>query len=392
MRTKVSFLLIAGVFALLLSGCSSTESGNAFIETLGNDTLSVESFSVTADGYHGELLQRMPVTTVATYDAILNSDGSVTSMHIKWNTPPENPGGPKPLMYNISISDTTARAHLSGTMRGKSVDTTIEFTVPAGTVPGLGRFAPSVSTFNQIIRQAHLNNTKQSYSTHILSPGSKRLVAATLHHLGGDTLGLDMYGETFLATVNSQNTIDWASAMETTVKTITKPEPGTNISQLAAMFARRDAAGKGEPVASPLDSAKATVNGAHLKIVYCRPSMRGRQVWGKLVPWNVVWRTGANAATAFTTDKNIVIGNTKIPAGAYTIYSVYTPTSAKLIINSQTGQWGTVYHQDRDFARIDMQKTDVESHEKFTIAFDQSSSVTYLRLIWATSEYSVPIK
>lgn len=390
MKTQIC-IIIAGFFLAFLSGCSSVSTENVMIERLGNDTLSVESYSMGPDEFHGQLLTRMPVTQVATYDANLNDDGSITNMHVNWKTPSENPKGPKQRFYTISISDSTAQVRLRGDWRGKNIDTTYSVTVPQGTVPGLGGFAPTAITFNQIIRQANLKNSNSSYSTHIISPGSKRLVPVTLNKLGGDTLSLKMHGETYLATVNAKNIIKWYSGRETTVRTDMKPAPGASFSNMASMFAKRDANGNGMPIASPLDSAKAVINGAHLKIIYSRPSKRGRVIWGKLVPWNTVWRTGANAATSFTTDKDIMIGNTKVPAGSYTLYSVYTPTSAQLIINSQTGQWGTVYNQNRDFARIPMQKTTVEPHEKFTISFDSTGGQHQLNLTWDTFDYHVPV-
>lgn len=392
MKTQLCFLFIGGMMLSVLSGCSSVSSENVYIERLGTDTLSAETYTMGPDEFHGQLMNRMPVTQVVTYDANLNDDGSITNMHVNWKTPSENPKGPKPRFYTISINDTTAQVSLRGDWRGKNIDTTYQMTVPSGSVPGLGGFAPTAVIFNQIIRQANLKSSNQSYSTHIISPGSKRLVPVALRRLGGDTLALKMHGETYLATVNAKKIINWYSGRETTVRTNMKPAPGANFSQMASMFAARDARGNGMPIASPLDSAKTVINGAHLKIVYSRPSKRGRVIWGKLVPWNMVWRTGANAATSFSTDKDIMIGDTKIPAGSYTLYSIYTPTSAKLIVNSQTGQWGTVYNQDRDFARIPMEKTTVEPHEMFTISFDTVGNKHELNLVWDTSAYHVAIQ
>jgi len=76
----------------------------------------------------------------------------------------------------------------------------------------------------------------------------------------------------------------------------------------------------GQPILSPRDTTRATIGSAHLLVDYGRPSKRGRQVIGKLIPYDDWWRTGANAATTFVTDKDLVFGSTTVPAGTYTLY------------------------------------------------------------------------
>jgi hypothetical protein len=114
-------------------------------------------------------------------------------------------------------------------------------------------------------------------------------------------------------------------------------------------------------------------------------------IFGELVPWNEVWRTGANAATVFSTDKDLVIGGTAVPAGKYTLWTLPTPTGAKLIINSETGQWGTDYHSDKDFARVDLTSRQISpSVEQFVIGVDPQGTGGLLRFAWDNREYSVP--
>lgn len=355
--------------------------------------MSVETFSRSNNGYAGKLLIRMPATQIATFKAGLNQSGLVSMMNIEWRTPSSNPSGPKPRTYSVTIKDdTTATVHMTGVWRGKNIDTTYQTSVPEGAVPGFGKEPPALATFSQIIHQANLKNNSSSYPVNILIPGSKRQFKTTLTHLGGDTLALRMFGYSYLATVNGKNNISWYSAQKTTVKTVTKPASNINLEQVASRFAKLDAQGRGMPIASPLDSAVATLDGAHLKIIYSRPSMRGRKIWGSLVPYDTVWRTGANAATQFSTDKDLMIGDTKVPAGTYTLYSIYTPDSGKLIINSQTGQWGTVYKKARDFARIPMEKSKTEPQEEFKISIDTSNGKGYIRLAWDTTQFQVPVK
>ena len=396
MKSRLYVFITALSFIAFLSGCSVQKMSHphSYVEKLGDDTLSVETFSRDARGYEGQLMQRMPATQVASYKADLNNKGMVTHMKITWKTPDDNPKGPKPRTWEVTIKNNVATIHMSGVWRGKQIDTTFTKNVPAGTIPAVGKYPPAVSTFSQVMHQADKNGDGSEYSTSVLYAGWNRLIPTKIHHVSEDTLSMkEMDGFWYTATVNKQGVINWYSAKNTTVRTITNLENNIHISELASMFAKRDAEGRGMPIASPLDSSKITIDGAHLKVVYSRPSVRGRKIWGGLVPYNKEWRTGANAATMFYTSKKLEIGKIMVPAGIYTLYSIYTPDSAKLIINSQTGQWGTVYHESRDFARIPMEKKELaKTQEKFLISFKPSGKGGYIILSWNKTEYRVPFK
>jgi len=143
-------------------------------------------------------------------------------------------------------------------------------------------------------------------------------------------------------------------------------------------------------ILSPRDTTRATIGSAHILVDYGRPSKRGREIWGGLVPWDKWWRTGANAATTFVTDKPLAFGATVVPAGTYTLYSVPKKTGNwLLVINKQTKQWGTEYHEDQDLARIPMNTSSVPtSIEKFAINVVPQGSGGAIQLVWDTVEAS----
>jgi Protein of unknown function (DUF2911) len=145
---------------------------------------------------------------------------------------------------------------------------------------------------------------------------------------------------------------------------------------------------------SPADKAEVTLNGKKITIEYSRPSMRGRKILGGLVPYGQVWRTGANEATSLTTAADLLIGDAKVPAGKYTLYTLPGEDSWKLIINKQTGQWGTEYEQSQDLARVTMQKTKTDGPvEQFKISFDKKSDSTALLVMeWEDTRVTVPVK
>lgn len=125
---------------------------------------------------------------------------------------------------------------------------------------------------------------------------------------------------------------------------------------------------------------------------YSSPRMKGRQIFGGLVPYNEVWRTGANEATTLVTQDNLVAPKgTDIPAGAYTIFTVPTQDSWTLIINKHTGEWGIPYHyESEELARIPMTVTKLSSPvENFTISFDQSGRGCTMHISWENTQASV---
>ncbi len=145
---------------------------------------------------------------------------------------------------------------------------------------------------------------------------------------------------------------------------------------------------------SPPGTAEVTLKGKKVTVDYSRPSMKGRKVVGGLVPYGKVWRTGANEATTLTTEADLNIGGTNVPAGKYTLYTLPSEGTWKLIINKQTGQWGTVYDESQDLARVDLKKSSLDKPvEQFTISFNKKNDSTAdLVLQWETTQLSVPVK
>lgn len=148
------------------------------------------------------------------------------------------------------------------------------------------------------------------------------------------------------------------------------------------------------PVLSPAAEASVTLDGKSITVYYCAPSARGRKIMGALVPYGKEWRTGANTSTTLKTDTALMIGGYKVAAGTYTLYSLPSATEWKLIINKQVGQWGTVYKESEDLARIPMMKGPAPSSpvETFKIYFDHThGNHTQLHLAWEDTDVFVPV-
>jgi len=135
-------------------------------------------------------------------------------------------------------------------------------------------------------------------------------------------------------------------------------------------------------------------DGKKITIDYSRPSAKGRKIMGGLVPYGAVWRTGANEATLLKTDTDLMIGGTAVPAGSYTLWTLPSENSWKLIINKQTGQWGTNYDPSQDLARVDMNVSSLQQPvEQFTISFEQKGSdAAQLNLQWEKTQASIEVR
>ena len=144
---------------------------------------------------------------------------------------------------------------------------------------------------------------------------------------------------------------------------------------------------------SPPATAIVTLEGKTLTIKYNTPQMRGREIFGGLVPYGQVWRTGANPATTLITPVSLHIGNLLVPAGTYTIYTLPERDKWMLIVNKQIGQWGTEYKPEMDLGRVPMKSHDLAGpQEVMSLSFDdikKDSAEFHVR--WATTDESVKI-
>jgi hypothetical protein len=145
---------------------------------------------------------------------------------------------------------------------------------------------------------------------------------------------------------------------------------------------------------SPHESTEVTLKGKKITIDYGRPFLKGRKVGQELAPYGKVWRTGADEATALNTEIDLNIGGVKVPAGQYTLYTLPSEGTWKLIINKQTGQWGTKYDESQDLGRVDMTKSALpEPKEQFTISFEKKSeNIANLNLDWENTRVSVVVR
>ena len=159
--------------------------------------------------------------------------------------------------------------------------------------------------------------------------------------------------------------------------------------QMGGMEAPQD----GKPLLSPAAVATVTLAGSNITIHYNAPSMRGREIFGGLVPYDKVWRTGANPATTLITPVDLHIGRLLVPAGTYTIYTLPSKDHWLLIVNKHTGQWGTEYYPAEDLGRVELKHHTLDTpQEVMSISFDDiKKDSAELHIRWATKDESVKV-
>jgi hypothetical protein len=145
---------------------------------------------------------------------------------------------------------------------------------------------------------------------------------------------------------------------------------------------------------SPVEKVTAAVGDLEVSITYCRPYKKDRVIFGELVPYGEVWRTGANEATVFTTNQDVLFGEQSVAAGSYALFSIPEEDGWTLILNNTVDQWGAFdYDEKKDAARVHVPSETVEnSLEQFTITGSEKDDGILLTLQWDATKVSVPVR
>ncbi|HYL68046.1 MAG TPA: DUF2911 domain-containing protein [Candidatus Limnocylindria bacterium] len=161
-------------------------------------------------------------------------------------------------------------------------------------------------------------------------------------------------------------------------------------SLVASTLAQQDKSKRPSP---PASASCKFADGKSITVQYSSPRMKGRKIFGELIPYGKVWRAGANEATTFVPNRDVTVGGKAVPAGSYTIFTIPDEDKWTLIISKKTGEWGEPYPGEADdFARVDMKVSKLGAPvEKFTITFDQAGGMCTMHLDWETTRASIVI-
>src|SRR2546421_793432 len=373
MRTAALVILSLAIPSIL-----AAQSGQ-FIVRLGTDTLAIEQYPRPPDRLEGEQVLRSPRTVHRLYSATFGPGGAIARFELVTHNVSGAPGP----------AETRATAEFTGDSAVVTVprrDSTVTLRVKAGpgAVPFVGQ---GFGLIEEVARRAKASGSTR-YTTTMLPLGDSEPLEVTVSARGPDSLTLVLGAIGPLrARVDPQGALLGLSGIGSTMQVTGDPTRGLDFAALGKAFAPRSLG-----VLSPTDSIKTSVAGAAVAVRYSRPSTRGRAIFGNVVPWNQVWRTGANQATVFETSADLVMAGTSVPAGKYSLWTLPSQSGWKLIVNKNTGQWGTDYNAQYDLARLDMRVEPLSQPvEQVTIRVDPEGRGGVLKLEWERTRASVPL-
>ncbi len=378
---SVSLATLTFAAVALTAHSALADDSGYFLTRLGQDTTAVEHYTRTASRNEVDQVGRAPRVLRRHY--VYDYSNGTISKFTMVVTPP---GSTTPTQnIDAAFGPDSMRMQIK---TGSAAPQNVVLAWPAGTVVIAGSSPWSVYE-GQIMKLTQ--GKSDSLHTGLYFLGADALNVLSLHKLGKDSvLVWNDHMDVYHARIDKSGHVLGVLPISGTQKFSVERLDKIDVDAMAAAFADREKAGTGIGMLSPRDTVNVTnAGGATLMIDYGRPAKRGRAIFGGIVPYGDVWRTGANAATQFKTDKALDFGGTVVPPGFYTLWSLVTPTGWKLIVNGETGQWGTAHKADKDLYTIDMKVgTLPQPAERFTISVDPGATGGTLNLDWDTTRAS----
>jgi hypothetical protein len=350
----------------------------AFIVRIGSDTLSIERYTRTADRIVIDAVHRSPTVSVQQLVMTLDAHGAITGA--EWTARP--PGAAQPATrreFRFTGDSAVVATTQGGTTRTQTV-------AARDAVPLSG---PFYTPYELLMMRAAASGGTASVELPLLSGAN--VVMIPLERVGTDSMVLqNQFGEPLRAHVDERGRL---LHLRTPALTTVERVAALDFDRLAAEFARRDETGRGMGPLSVQRTYRTRVGQANIWVDYSRPAMRGRPVWGTLVPWNVVWRLGANDATHFSTDRALQLGDLALEPGTYTLFLLPTPDSLTLIVNRATGIGGLDHDPANDVGRVQLTVESIDNPvQLFTIDVAESQDGGRLVIAWDRLRGHVPIR
>jgi membrane dipeptidase len=368
-----SLATIAGMDGVIQPG------DGAFITRLGRDTLAVERFRYGPSSFEAHVLLRSPRTVLTRYRGELDQRGHLTALTAT--------------AFDPAQADPTRLARTRYMFRGDSVFVSVErggdwteFGVAAG--PDA---IPFIDMAHWPFELAFARLGLEGGEAGVPMIAGRGTQVFTLARQPTDHASISHpFRGTTTARVDALGRILAADAGGTTRALTVERVDDVDVERLGREFAARDARGQGIGPLSGRAEATGRIGDASIAIDYGVPSARGRQIFGALVPYGQVWRLGANRATHMTTDRDLLMGGTRIPAGTYTLFAIPNADAWTLIVNRQTDITGTAHDPDHDLARIPMEVRALDDVvEDFSLVVDPQGA---LRVRWDRTEAVVAIR
>jgi hypothetical protein len=357
----------------------------AFVTTVGTDTLQIERFARLENVITGRIVSRSPTLTLRDYTYQYRADGSIARAEVLMRPPEPQTDSLLNRWVLTFVNDTVVVE--TGTGDAARVQWIPERAFDLAFFGALS-FAAFEYAAQRTPRTVADSAVLQLYVPPALG-GVQRLVQ---RRVASDTV--TMWAAPMGTLRVSLDELDRAlrfNGIGSSLNYVVTRLPDIDIDSVALAYAARGPAGAIGALA-PRDTVTTVVHGAQFVLDYGRPYVRGREIFGEVVPWGRVWRLGANQATHFRTERDVVIGGLTVPAGLYTLWVLPVEGDRwHLIVNRQSGQWGTIYDPERDLGRVPLTvRRLTEPVEQLTIRMEPRTVGGVFLIQWDTYEASVP--
>ena len=393
--------LLVLLFAIAACKDDGPAESYGFVATLGNDTVSVEQVTRSPHLLTSVSVERFPLVRIRNTAIDLADDGRLTGMVMTVQTPSGKTRAERertvvaefrPDSVFITITDsagvTRRNIRTGGALTVPHIEmlySVIELEIASAMRLSAAAGKPRTDSIP----------FRQFYPDRDIGPRFV-LHGGWVHPTAGDSVVLrhDWLSGSGDVLVDSAGRMLTYSGMRSTYKVaVRRIGEVPDINSIGARFAAAEKKA-GAAQLSVRDTVRGAIGSANITIDYGRPLARGRTLLGDVISFDRVWRTGANAATQFTTSAPITIAGLGVPAGTYTLWTVpHSATNVELIVNSQSGQWGTEYSSARDLGTVKLQ-TDSSTTpvEKFTISVvPEGQGRGALVLEWGTFRWSAAV-
>jgi len=394
----ICFFLAAAVS--LLSCNTPPAERYGFLTMLGHDTISIESTTRQGNTLTSDEVDRFPRVEIRHTVINLNDDGSIRHLVMDIQTPSEPPGQRDRKVFADVANN---KVHLSKT---DSIGTVNRDFPTGGSI--VVAHVPQMYSLYELYFAAALKQAAASK----LAAGSPVQMRQFYIDREFDRFPLGHATVTLLDSGKLEITHDWLSGTgeaimdssynmlsysgdrttyKVQVKRLTTPP---DIKPIADRFVAKETTAGNVKSLSVRDTTRAQIGNAMFTVDYGRPLLRGRTLLGDVIPYDRVWRTGANAATQFTTSTPIRLAGMQVPTGTYTLFTAPHTNGVDLIVNKQSGQWGTEYNGSLDLGTARMvSEVATATVEEFTISIIPSDDRHgTLVLEWGSLRWIAPIE
>jgi len=392
--------LFFNVVVLLFSCNEPAVKRYGFLTTLGHDTISVEAITRQGNTLTSDEVDRFPTVRIRHTVVDLNDNGSIRHLEMNIYTPSE-PSGQR--NRKVVADVTTNKVHLSKTDSTGTVNRDFQ--------TGGSLIVAHVPQMYSLYELYFVAASKQATASKLAagSPVKMRqfyidrefdrfpLGEAVVKPLAGAKIEIthDWLSGTGEAMMDSANNMLGYSGARTTydvrVRRLATPP---DVKGIADHMEAKEKEGGFVKSLSVRDTVRAQIGNTILTVDYGRPLLRGRTLLGDVIPFDYVWRTGANAATQFTTSTPIKLAGMQVPAATYTLFTTPHKDGVDLIVNKQTGEWGTEYNPTLNLGRARMiSEADTATVEEFTISIlPRDSRHGTLIFEWGSFRWTAPIE